>query len=141
FTPSAAATRSGDSEPPATVSPIAIATVTGTSSGSDNGASSATQTPSVNSDNSPRATSRPSRVFPTPPVPINVTSLWTDSASVTSSTAGARTISSDVDAGRFVGDVISTVAVSARGARLAMGSGLNISKELVCTGRILTISW
>ena len=46
--PSADATRSGDGAPAASVTPSAVATVTGTSSGSDSGPSSATHTPSAN---------------------------------------------------------------------------------------------
>ncbi len=121
--PSAATTRSGDSAPARSVTPRATATVTGTSPGSASGASSATQTPSAQSGSSRRATSSPSRVLPMPPAPISVTSRWIPSSSVTSVSAAARPISSEVGAGRFVGDGASGSAATAADRRSAAGLG------------------
>ena len=88
--------------PPLRSSPSAVATVTGTRSGSDSGASSATHTPSANSASRCRATSRPRRVLPIPPSPIRVTSRCVVTRSVTSESSASRPISSDTVSGRFV---------------------------------------
>ena len=100
---SALATRSADAAPPLRSSLSAVATVTGTRSGSDRDASSATQTPSANSVIRCRPTSRPRRVLPTPPSPIKVTSRWVVTRSITSESSASRPISSDTGSGRFVG--------------------------------------
>ena len=54
--------------------PSAVATASGTADGSVTAASSKTQTPSGNSSREFAATSSASRVLPTPPTPVNVTS-------------------------------------------------------------------
>jgi hypothetical protein len=97
------ATRSGDTAPPARSRPRVVATVTGTSSGSDRGASSATQAPSANLGSRRRAASLQRLVLPIPPGPTRVTRRWEVLRSRISSSSTARPISSETGSGRFVG--------------------------------------
>src|SRR5260370_78436 len=69
------------------------------------------------------ATRRATRVLPWLPARISGTSRWTPSSSVTSVSAAARPISSEVGAGRFVGDGASGSAATAADRRSAAGPG------------------
>ena len=88
---------------PARSRPSAVATVAGTRSGSDSGASSMAQTPSANLGSRCRATSKPRRVLPIPPAPVRVTRRWAAVRPRISSNSTSRPISSETGSGRFVG--------------------------------------
>src|SRR5205807_2429604 len=75
----------GRSRPPSTAAATA-----GTSAGSPAGASSTSHTPSANRPATCLATSPASRVLPTPPGPVTVTSRYSSSKPATSRTAPAR---------------------------------------------------
>jgi hypothetical protein len=70
--------------------PSTAATTAGTCAGSRTAASSASQAPSVNRPATCRATWPASRVLPTPPGPVTVTSRHSPSSATTSRTAPAR---------------------------------------------------
>ena len=70
--------------------PSATATADGTCAGSRTGASSASHTPSANRAATRPATAPASRVLPTPPGPVTVTSRCSSSRPATSRTAAAR---------------------------------------------------
>ena len=85
-------------------SPSARATVTGTSSGSVIGARSTYHTPSPNSPASWAATWIASRVLPTPPAPVNVTSRFSASSSRTWVSCASRPTKLVSCTGRRCGD-------------------------------------
>ena len=68
------------------------------------------------------ATSSASRVLPTPPAPISVTSRWAVTSAVTSASSASRPISSDVAAGRFEGARM-TAGVARAGDGRLLGAG------------------
>ena len=99
--PNAAAMLWVETDPAASDRPSAVATVTGTNSGSDKGPSSAIQTPLENLGNSCRATSSPNRVLPMPPMPASVTRRCVIIRSDTSAIAVSRPMSSEMGSGRL----------------------------------------
>ena len=83
----ASATVSISSTSPWGVTPKAVAMAAGTDEGSPTGASSTSHTPSGNSSAISAPTSRASRVLPTPPTPLNVTSRFDRTRSATSTSS------------------------------------------------------
>ena len=104
---SAAATLSLTVLPGCWVMPSTAATASGTAAGSVTAASSKSQTPSGYSSASCVATSSASRVLPTPPTPVNVTSRCARSAASISRTSDSRPIKLVVAGRRFPGLVSS----------------------------------
>ena len=85
------------------VTPRTVAMASGTAAGSLIVASSTTQTPSVNSWVSSAATCTESRVLPTPPAPVRVTSRCACTSSPTSFTSTSRPTKLVTCTGRFPG--------------------------------------
>ena len=88
--PSASATVSISAASPCGVMPSAVAIAAGTEAGSPTGASSTIHTPSGNSPATSAPTSSASRVLPTPPTPLSVTSRFDRTSSATSATRSSR---------------------------------------------------
>ena len=97
----ASATVSMTGVSPCGVMPRALAMASGTAPGSPTGASSTSHTPSGNSSASLAATATPSRVFPTPPTPLSVTSWWARASVAISISTWSRPIKVATDLGRL----------------------------------------
>ena len=113
---SAAATDSLTLLPGCWMMPRIAATASGTAAGSVTAASSKSHTPSGNSSASCEATSIARRVLPTPPTPVNVTSLRERTAVAISATSASRPIRL-VAAGRRFPGVESSVRSGGKSVR------------------------
>jgi hypothetical protein len=81
----------------------AAATASGTAAGLFTGASSTNHAPSANSPTKSPATRSASRVLPTPPTPVRVTSRWLAANLTRSATSASRPTKLVVSDGRFPG--------------------------------------